>query len=1122
MKITRYIVAKEGTRKANLGVFSSDGRRELRVKRLAGVATTIFLAWVVVFSVLLGTPSLMSGEAEAPAGARGPYNARIDAIHLHAARQVSNTAQKCGKTPSRIVFSHVSDQQSRAHLSLSQDCDISHTVVADWISVSQTADQFAVKLATIDERKGIETAINKAQNAVELFANVKFTLGNNPKKYLQNLRIPNTKEQVLKGLLDGVNFLMLNGICLDITPLTGAQVTAFSHFLETATSTLATAGIQSCLIVSANQTTWRNVINIQEFDHVILQAFRDPWLGSTPQYLADNEWFKETVRIALQHINPKKLVIALGNFSVDWISGQPIPKQLSYAKAMAKITQNKGRVMYHPKIGNTYGRFIDSNKRLHKIWMLDAASVQNQLAMLETMGVNNIGIWSLGNEDSGIWPILSTSKNDVKTIEALVSEVNLDSFVHYEGEGPFLDVQTVGTPGRRSFKVDPQTKMVTKMHYDMLPSPARIRRYGQPARDELILTFDDGPNPDFTPKILDVLKATNTPATFYVLGNKVMQHSDIVERIRDEGHEIGSHSFAHPRMDLVSQSRARAEISSTQAMLSSTLNQNALLYREPFLRSGGPLQTSRVFSLIEAQNMGHVIGGMDIVPKDWEGWSAEKIVAYVVREVETGNGHVILLHDGGENRAATVAAVPKIIEVLTQKGYRFITSAKALGVTKQDLMPITTGVRPVFERYSFGLVFGIWSFIKAALVMVLVIGLCRAALIFGFYLQRKRHRSLDKSYLPKVSVVIPAYNEGKVINDSINNVLQSDYPHFNIIVVNDGSNDDTLEKLENFKDNHLVTVISQTNCGKWAALNRAVAMTDSEIVVNIDADTRISPDAITKLTEHFVNPSIGAVSGKIIVGNRVNLISRLQALEYITAQGFDRRAFDRVNGIMVVSGAIGAWRVTALHKAGLFSPRTLTEDADMTISVLRAGFRIIYDERARAYTEAPITVRALLAQRLRWSLGMFQTAWCHKKALLESQSKCRITILDMLIFGYILPLLAPIADFLVLILLFNFVQSPWTGDVGTAPTLLPFGLIAAYLVLPMVDFILAFVALSNDKDENLKLLWLFPLQRFFYRQLLYLSVFRAITRAILGTLSSWAKGKRTGMDPIEYLNRQNG
>ena len=278
----------------------------------------------------------------------------------------------------------------------------------------------------------------------------------------------------------------------------------------------------------------------------------------------------------------------------------------------------------------------------------------------------------------------------------------------------------------------------------------------------------------------------------------------------------------------------------------------------------------------------------------------------------------------------------------------------------------------------------------------------------------------------------------------------------------------------------------------------------------IDADTQIRRNAITHLVKHFMDPKVGAVAGKIIAGNRVNILTRLQALEYATAQNIERKAFDLINGILVVPGAIGAWRVEALRKAGLFSDETLTEDTDLTIQVNRTGYTVVFEPKAKAYTEVPEKVGQLLKQRLRWSFGMFQSAWKHKGAIIDGRSVGLISITDMFVFGYIFPLLAPIADLFVVIMLYNLAAGGWAAEVGDSQTVQSTLYLWAYLTLPAMELLIAAIAISSDEDESMWSVCLFPLQRLVYRPLLYFSVIRSILRAVTGRLASWGIQKRQG------------
>ena len=248
--------------------------------------------------------------------------------------------------------------------------------------------------------------------------------------------------------------------------------------------------------------------------------------------------------------------------------------------------------------------------------------------------------------------------------------------------------------------------------------------------------------------------------------------------------------------------------------------------------------------------------------------------------------------------------------------------------------------------------------------------------------KREARRTFVPGYQPSVSVVIAAYNEAKVINKTIQTLLDSDYPSLDIVVVDDGSKDDTAGIVRRaYGADPRVTILTKPNGGKASALNLGIKECRGEIVVSLDADTMFAPDTIAKLVRHFADPAIGAVSGNVKVGNRSNPLTIWQAVEYITSQNFDRRAFDLLNCITVVPGAVGAWRKDAVVLAGLYSSQTLAEDTDLTFKVRRLGYRIITDNAALAYTEAPDTIRDLAKQRFRWAFGTLQCLWKHRPVL---------------------------------------------------------------------------------------------------------------------------------------------
>src|SRR5665213_3795030 len=205
-------------------------------------------------------------------------------------------------------------------------------------------------------------------------------------------------------------------------------------------------------------------------------------------------------------------------------------------------------------------------------------------------------------------------------------------------------------------------------------------------------------------------------------------------------------------------------------------------------------------------------------------------------------------------------------------------------------------------------------------------------------------------------------------------------------------------------------VLTKPNGGKAEALNFALRQTNEEIYVGIDADGVIAHDAIARLVCHFANPKIGAVAGNAKVGNRVNLWTRWQALEYITSQNFERRALDLFDVVMVVPGAIGAWRTAAVKDGGGYHTNTVAEDADLTMSLLEQGYKVIYEDRALAFTEAPVNARGLMRQRFRWSFGTLQAIYKHQRAFLNNKAMGLFALPNILIFQILLPLVSPFID----------------------------------------------------------------------------------------------------------------
>src|SRR5438270_1315623 len=876
-------------------------------------------------------------------------------------------------------------------------------------------------------------------------------------------------------------------------------------------------------------------------DGVVLMNYDQHYAGGggTAGPISAQDWFTSNLSQAKKFIPIDKLICAIANYGYDWAQ-RPKRAQLpsdehdinvTVQEAWLAARDSEADVNFESDSLNPHITYLDEHNFQHDIWFLDGVTALNQMRAGRQLGVRTFALWRLGSEDRSLWRIW-----DFPMDTAAPSKLNIvppGQDVDMEGSGEILNVEATPENGERKLELDNSAGLITDETMDSLPEPYRVGRYGA-SPSQVAITFDDGPDPDWTPRILDVLKREHVPATFFLIGNQADRFASITSRIYNEGHEIGNHTFTHPDISELSNTMVELELNLTESLFASRLGIRTHLFRPPYSIDSEPDTEDEVRPLEATERLGYFTIGDKIDPDDWRGGrSAEQISSFVLQHLppcrpgDIRCGNIILLHDGGGNRRETVRALPMIIEGARAKGIQIVSVSDLWHKTRAEVMP-PIGRNELwsawltwvgFWMYGAGLRIIAFIFFIGDLLMtgrLLFVGILA---IIDRFKRRRYSNDLVEAYRPRVAVLIPAYNEEKVIERTIRAALRSSYHSIRVIVIDDGSKDKTLDVARTCfpreQASARLLILTKPNSGKAEALNFGLLHIheDEEIFVGIDADTVIAKDAVGLLVPHFLNPKVGAVAGNAKVGNRVNLWTRWQALEYITSQNFERRALNVLGAVSVVPGAIGAWRISAVREAGAYHTDTVAEDADLTMALLRRGYRVEYEDRALAYTEAPVNANGLMRQRFRWSFGILQAVYKHRQVFARKGALGWVALPNIVVFQILLPLVSPFIDIMFTVgALWYFVQKhfhPGSTDPASFQRLVIF--FAAFLIIDFITSAIAF-ALERRTPDTREDPWLLSqvwLQRFAYRQLFSLVLFKTIKRAITGESFSWDKLDRT-------------
>ena len=924
-----------------------------------------------------------------------------------------------------------------------------------------------------------------------------------------------TVNQMLSNLTDGQLRTLIGdasdrgidgGVCLNLMGYTNIDPEALGSGLRVLRDWLGASQLMTCLIGDPDAPFWENADIRMLVDKAVVAGFLPDGARQSP--IAPFDWFETQIGKVQQSIPLPRLSVAFGAFASARTSGQRNSVQMPFAEAMFVAAAHDGRAIYAADAGNLFLSHADASGRLTQTWLQDASVFQNQSSVIDPEV--QITLWPLGYEDPSIWQLIGQNIPAPTAVDVLEAPVEMTDLIAVDDTGLFLGRSTPSLSGQRQVDMDPTTGLVTDVRYRTLPQPRSLGFFASADTPTLALTFSGLGDDQTTRALLNHLHDADVKAAFLLTANELIFADDeVLNRIVDEGHYLGTSTGSQVN-------------SKRWAVLQNNLAQQRLAHavgrRGRFVLA--PFEAGRFTDNRAA--LDHVTGllGAGYVPvrSNVEVASGAFDPDYFYEQVYDAavaqSVNIVNFNFAEGNTRNLLGAMPAIISNLQADGFEIRSLESLAQVSASDAQPASDLSPDVVDHVMYPALRVTWVAIESYLLIMILTVAFRPPLIIGLSLLRKNRFPLDETYTPAVTVIVPAFNEEKVIEKTIHSILACDYPDVRVAVVDDGSSDATSSVVKRvFGSDERVTLYREENSGKWFAENTAIERIDTDIFVVVDADTMLHPDALKYIVQPFKDEKTGAVSGLVELGNRENFWTACQAIEYRIAQSVLRRAYEVIHAILIVPGAIGAWRRSAVIKAGMVSGDTITEDADLTLAIHRADYDVHFVPEARSFTEVPTTLRTFYRQRLRWVFGLFQVIWKHKRSITDGYIVGIVSVIDAIWNRLIESVVHPIFDVLLLIGLYSFLHGIITE--GTTIPDEP-AMIALFVLafLPLMDFPILLTASLFEKKSEWRLFFVLPFLRFGYRQVLYFSVLKSIYLALAGRLTHWNKLKRSGTATI--------
>src|SRR5213595_2492011 len=618
------------------------------------------------------------------------------------------------------------------------------------------------------------------------------------------------QDRFIQNVLAVLRNARASGVVIDWQQIDPAYRTDLASFIDKFADALHDDGRELWLCVQPGQEL--DYIDFDKLsdnvDRFVAMLFDETSDTDPPGPLASRPWFEGWLHVLLEDTDAKQWIIALGSYGYDWMIGGKKADLITFPEVMSRA--NDAEVESAEVKGPSYSPYFyfqDEDKE-HAVWFLDAVTFLNELREVRDQKAGGFALYRLGSEDPSIWDALSVPRGfkiDNQTRESLEVLKGTDTITDV-GDGEIVTVDESRSDGMRKLAVDAEGYLTAK--YVKFPKFPTLYHQGAGGEHQVAISFDDGPDPRWTPKILDILKGANVKAAFFLVGANAERYPKLVRRIVDDGHEIGNHTYYHPNLALCWPEHIRLELNATQLLLDTITGRATTLFRPPYASDTGPTQLSELAPLKIAEDLNYLVVLENIDPQDWAKPGADIILRRIKQQRHDGS--VILLHDAGGDRSQTVEALPRILDWLHTRGDTVVPLSTLLGTTRDAVMPPLTGAGQPVARIVSSTGFRIyhateeffWAF------MIVATGLVVVRTLVVIWLAYRFRRKVRADFAESISIVMAAYYEGEI----------------DVIVVDDGSCDETASQVKRVAHvDPRIRLLQQENRGKARALQRGLA-----------------------------------------------------------------------------------------------------------------------------------------------------------------------------------------------------------------------------------------------------------------------------------------------------------